>query len=237
MSNFWIDTVPPGYYDKILEKGIKAKKGIQPNWHHSTFTYVSKHIDSKDIHLDYACGSGSFIGKYIETTSIGVDISHDQIKYASNKYKEKGNFVALDHFNYKDYEKYFNKITVIGLFEFIKNDEILDLLNKLYFMLSDEGTILLTTPNYRSAMPILQSLVNKLSSINYENQHINKFNENKLIDILSKSKFNNVKVYKIINFGVFFGYFSLEVSEKLQNLINKITFGNFGYLLLGVLQK
>ena len=86
-------------------------------------------------------------------------------------------------------------------------------------------------------MPILQSLVNKLSSINYENQHINKFNENKLIDILSKSKFNNVKVYKIINFGVFFGYFGLKVSEKIQNLIKKITFGNFGYLLLGVLKK
>jgi len=237
MNNFWIDTLPPGYYDKILEKGIKEKKGIQPNWHHSTFTYVSKYIDSDDIHLDYACGPGSFIGKYLETTSIGVDISHDQIKYASNKYKEKGNFVALDHFNYKDYEKYFNKITVIGLFEFIKNDEILDLLNKLYFMLSDEGTILLTTPNYRSAMPILESLVNKLSSINYENQHINKFNENKLIDILSKSKFNNIKVYKILNFGVFFGYFGLKVSEKIQNLIKKITFGNFGYLLLGVLKK
>ena len=82
MSEFWINQVTPGYYDQILIKGVKKKSGIQSNWHNITFKKISKLITSKSEHLDYACGPGTFIGNYLKSNSIGVDISQQQIDYA-----------------------------------------------------------------------------------------------------------------------------------------------------------
>ena len=94
MNDFWEKTIDAGYYDRILEEGIYRGRGIQPNWHHSTFTFVKKFIKKEDKHLDFACGPGTFIGKYSTGESIGVDISKKQIEYAINKYGHTGNFVT-----------------------------------------------------------------------------------------------------------------------------------------------
>ena len=82
MSKFWDKELPVGYYDKIVTHGLKENKGLQANWHNSTFLKVKKYISKDDIHLDFACGSGTFIGKYLYNNSLGVDISNNQISYA-----------------------------------------------------------------------------------------------------------------------------------------------------------
>ena len=33
MSEFWVSEFEVGYYDKILEKGLIKKRGLQANWH------------------------------------------------------------------------------------------------------------------------------------------------------------------------------------------------------------
>ena len=48
------------------------------------------------MHLDYACGPGTFIGNYKLNNSIGVDISLKQINFANEKYFDKGDFFILD---------------------------------------------------------------------------------------------------------------------------------------------
>ena len=83
MSNekeFWIDNFDKGYYDKIILKGLALKRGLQSNWHNCTYKYVKQKISADDFHLDYACGSGTFIGRYLYSNSIGVDISDSQIE-------------------------------------------------------------------------------------------------------------------------------------------------------------
>ena len=37
---------------------------IQTNWHKITFENVKKFISSSDNILDYACGSGNFLGSF-----------------------------------------------------------------------------------------------------------------------------------------------------------------------------
>ena len=112
MSDFWQETISPGYYDQILQKGLKKERGIQSNWHRSTFIEVSSFINSKDIHLDYACGPGTFSGIFLETNSIGVDISDAQIKYANQTYGKKDKFLSLEEFNKTMSNKKFDVVTV-----------------------------------------------------------------------------------------------------------------------------
>mgnify|MGYP000064481333 FL=1 len=52
MNEFWEESLPAGYYDKILTDGLKSKKGMQANWHHSSFTSVRSHIKKGQKHLD-----------------------------------------------------------------------------------------------------------------------------------------------------------------------------------------
>ena len=98
MSNFWEDVMPGGYYDEVLLSGIKAGRGIQPNWHNITFLEVGKYVEEDLIHLDYACGPGTFIGNYLFNNSLGVDISNEQIKYANKNYGNKARFLNLEEY-------------------------------------------------------------------------------------------------------------------------------------------
>ncbi len=237
MNDFWENRIDAGYYDQILEEGFNRGRGIQPNWHHSTFTFVKKFIKREDIHLDFACGPGTFIGKYSAGESIGVDISKKQIEYAANKYGHAGNFVTNEEFDFSIYQNYFDKITIIGLFEFLNDDEILLLLDDLYFILKDNGTILLTTPNFKSLMSVFEKIVNLITQVNYKNEHVNKFNKIKMNNLLTKSKFKSVKVIKILNLGVFFGLLGFDISNRIQNIIYKFNRHKSGYLLLGIIKK
>ena len=76
MSNFWKNEVPKGYYDTSILFNKNSKRNIQSNWHKKTFSVVNSYIKDDDIVLDFACGSGTFLGKYVKNSnSIGVDIS------------------------------------------------------------------------------------------------------------------------------------------------------------------
>jgi ubiquinone/menaquinone biosynthesis C-methylase UbiE len=237
LNDFWEKTIDAGYYDRILEEGIYRGRGIQPNWHHSTFTFVKKFIKKEDKHLDFACGPGTFIGKYSTGESIGVDISKKQIEYAINKYGHTGNFVTNEEFNFSNYKNYFDKITIIGLFEFLNDDEIILLLDDLHFILKDNGTVLITTPNFKSLMSVFEKIVNLITKVNYKNEHVNKFNKIKINNLLIKSKFRSVKVIKILNVGVFFGLISFNISNSIQNILYKFNRHKSGYLLLGIIKK
>ena len=237
MNNFWKENIPAGYYDKLLSKGLDSNRGIQANWHHSTFSYVKDLFSDKDIHLDYACGPGTLIGRYLNSKSIGIDISKNQILYASSKYSNRGEFYTLQDFSFEEHSNTFDKVTILGLFEFITDEEIINLLDKIYKTLKNDGEVLITTPNYKSAMFVFEKILNKISSVNYEDQHINRFNKKRLEKLFYKTKFSKVEVLKILNFGVFFGFINFKISNSIQKIIDKITNKNFGYLLLGKLKK
>jgi len=235
MNEFWEESLPAGYYDKILTDGLKSKKGIQANWHHSSFTSVRSHIKKGQKHLDYACGPGTFIGNYNLDNSYGVDIAVPQIEYANNKYKAKGKFDIINKEQLKN-ENY-DVITVIGLLEFIDNEEIVSILDMLYSLINDKGKLILTTPNYTISMRILEKLLNILGQVNYKNQHINRFNKKTLNELIHKTKFKNVEIEKIVNLSVFFGCISFKASTFVDSIFNKLFPNKFGFILLASLKK
>ncbi len=237
MSEFWKNQVTPGYYDQILIKGVKKKSGIQSNWHNITFKKISKLITSKSEHLDYACGPGTFIGNYLKSNSIGVDISQQQIDYAKKKYSNSGKFLTTEEFIFDNYNEKFDYITVIGLLEFINSDEIIKLVNKLNMILKPNGKVYLTTPNYRGLMYFLQKFVNIFGKVSYENQVVNRFNKDTLEQLLIKSEFSNIKIKKILNFGIFLSAFNHNLGIRFEKFIEKIFWNFFGSILLIELKK
>ncbi len=237
MSEFWKNKIQTGYYDKIVTEGLLKKQGIQPNWHIQTFKEIARCMNNHDKHLDFACGPGTFIGLYGSGNSIGTDISRNQIDYANDKYATKGTFLYIEEFNYNSYKNKFDVITILGLIEFIGDNEIIDLLDKLFTCLKPGGRLVLTTPNYGGGMIILEKLINLLGKTDYKNQHINRFNKNRLKKLLSQSSFNNSEITKFMNFGIFSSLFSFKVAEILLTLIGRIFNDFFGFMFKVELKK
>lgn len=237
MSEFWEGNLKAGYYDKILTSGLKKNRGIQANWHNITFSRIKKYLGKNITHLDYACGPGSLIGLYSNASSVGIDISENQVNYANSTYQDKANFYTINNFDLSVHHEKYDIITVLGLLEFLDNDENLKIINNLYSLLKPSGKLLLTTPNFTSTMYVLEKALNIFGSVSYKNEHINKFNKSRLLSLLIQSKFQNIKIDKYLNFPVFLSFITISFSCKLNSLVEKILNKKVGYLLFAELTK
>ena len=230
-KSFWHEEIEPGYYDKIIELGIEKNKGIQSNWHNCTYIKVLDLVKNSSNNLDYACGSGTFIGRYLQSKATGIDIAIEQINYARSKFKDK-NFFSIEEFNNLNMGEIFNTITVLGLIEFLTLDEFLVTLKQLSELLDKNGKIVLTTPNYSILFRIIQKLSIFFGVNNYSEVTVSKFTKKKIIKILKRSRFDNIEVKKIVNYGIFFSIFSHNLGLKVEKLIEKYFSNYFGFILL-----
>ena len=237
MENFWVSTLPSNYYDSLLKDGFNKNKGVQANWHNLTFIKVYSTIKDSNKHLDFACGSGSFIGNYLTQEATGVDISLNQINYAKKTYGHLSDFYTLDEFDLKKYNQYFDSISVIGLLEYLDEKDTLDLLENLYSILKDGGKLILTTPNYSLPMLLLEKISHLLGPINYSSEHKSKYKYKKLKETLTKTKFSGIKIEKFINLAILFSIFNLKLGVSTVNKFDSILKNKFGFLFFIELKK
>lgn len=230
-KSFWHQDIEPGYYDKIIQLGLEKNKGLQSNWHNCTYKKVLDLINNSSNNLDFACGSGTFIGRYLQSKATGVDIALEQVNYARSKFKDK-NFFSVEEFNNLNTEEKFETITVLGLIEFLTVNEFLVILKQLRELLDKNGKIVLTTPNYSILFRIIQKLSIIFGVNNYSEVTISKFTKNKITNILQRSDFEDIEVKKIVNFGIFFSIFSHNLGLKIEKLIEKYFSNYFGFILL-----
>ncbi len=237
MNEFWNNEIEVGYYDKIVQNGIIKKKGPRSYWHITTLLKIEKYLIKNLHHLDYACGPGTLIGNFSNSKSIGVDISAKQIDYASIKYKKDGEFLTISNFNFENYNQHFDVITVLGLIEFLNDKEVTILVDKLSLTLNDYGKIILTTPNFAGVTKILEVLQNKFGIVDYEDQHINKFTQKKLIKLFGENNDFELKIEKFLNLSFIFSIFSHDIAWKIESIINKVFNNRFGSLFIVILTK
>lgn len=235
-KKIWFE-LEAGYYDKIIKSGLIKNRGIQANWHNLTYKNVLDEIDEGSILLDYASGSGTFIGRYYkDKDSIGVDISKNQIDYSKNEFPEHI-FLNNKDFFIEDYLNYFDVITVLGLIEFLNTEEVENLLVKLKKSLKPGGKLIITTPNYSLLMRLYLFLLSRLKPNNYEPFTVNKLNS-KVAKLVSKSwGYQSYEIKKIVSLGVFFSFISIDLGIKIDQFIQKIFKNGSGYILFITLKK
>jgi len=230
-KSFWHQDIEPGYYDKIIQLGLEKNKGLQSNWHNCTYKKVLDLINNSSNNLDFACGSGTFIGRYLQSKATGVDIALEQVNYAKSKFKDK-KFFSVEEFNNLNLEEKFNTVTVLGLIEFLTVDEFLVILKQLKELLDKNGKIVLTTPNYSILFNVIQKLSIFFGVNNYSEVTVSKFTKKKITNILKRSEFEKIEVKKIVNFGIFFSIFSHNLGLKIEKLIEKYFSNYFGFILI-----
>ena len=177
-SAFDYSSIPEGHYDRVARQGSRIRR----LWHLSKFERVLDYLPHRagQSLLDVGCFAGTFLSMASPrrfSRQLGVDVLPAQIDYARAHYgtpfRRFQHVPSITHL--RDLDERFDCVTVIEVVEHLTPDEIRTLLHHLGRLLVPGGKLVLTTPNYLSAWPILERILNRVGDVNYEEQHITRF--------------------------------------------------------------
>src|SRR5262245_164377 len=165
-------TIPAGHYDRVYRRC----RGIQSKWHHLKFEHVAEQIGDRCRVLDIGCGPGTLLGTLDGAHEcVGVDITEPQIEYADQVYAGPNrSFYACALEDLPDLEP-FDAVSAIELIEHLPTEMAEATMRDALRRLRPGGKLILTTPDYGSAWPLVERMVDRLGDVEYYVQHINKF--------------------------------------------------------------
>jgi 2-polyprenyl-3-methyl-5-hydroxy-6-metoxy-1,4-benzoquinol methylase len=227
-------TIPVGHYDRVYRRG----RGVQSKWHHLKFERVAAQLDGYRRVLDIGCGPGTLLGTLgDEHESVGVDITAGQIDYANEVYAgPHRSFYACALEDLPELEP-FDAITAIELIEHLPTEMALDTMRDAIRRLRPGGKLVLTTPDYGSAWPLVEKAVDRLGDVEYYVQHINKFTPSRLEQLLGELGLTQVDVTKYLFAAPFAALFGWRFADLVSRFEEKHLAKRFGLIMLGTAYK
>jgi SAM-dependent methyltransferase len=177
-AGFSYDSIPRGYYDDVMRAGHPIRRC----WHRQKFERVIAALPEGPglSILDVGCAAGTFLGLVSParfSRQLGVDIVATQVDWAENCYGASWRkFRAIRSLDELVAEgESFDCITLIEVIEHLDAASIREVLGQAARLLRPGGCLVVTTPNYASAWPLLERIVNCVSEVRYEEQHLTRF--------------------------------------------------------------
>lgn len=235
MADFDYDSIPTGYYDRIFHEA----RGPRGKWHDLKFKRVRDEMGGYAQHLDIGCGPGTFIGTLPnERPSIGIDISPTQIGYANAKYGHGNHaFQVCNSKSLPFSDAFFDCVTCVEVIEHLPYDLSKAVFKEAFRVLKPQGRLLVTTPNYRSAWPLLEKVVNSLSTVSYEEQHITLYEKSLLCKLLNEAGFQQITVEAFQSFAFLSAMIDYDFADKVANVFDRMPEYFSGMLILGIAKK
>jgi 2-polyprenyl-3-methyl-5-hydroxy-6-metoxy-1,4-benzoquinol methylase len=230
-AGFDYETIPRGYYDAVYRRG----RGIQSKWHHLKFRRVLEEMEGHQRHLDVGCGPGTLIGLLDERfVSTGIDISKTEIDYARSAYGSDSKRFLLGRARaMPDDCGGCDVATVIEVIEHLDPAELDDVLQATIEHLRPGGKLVVTTPNFRSAWPLVETLVNRFGEVHYGAQHINRFTPRRLRALLEDLGLKDVRVEPYLALAPFAAPLGWRLADALARIERGPLERAAGLLLLG----
>lgn len=187
------------YYEDLHTNGHRSQ-----SWFYTTREErLISFAQLKKTHrvLDIGCGSGTITRNILRTvgcTSIGIDVSEECIKYASEKSIQEGlasDFLVGSIESLPFIEKTFDIVIASHIIEHVPFPEKIFL--ELKRILKDGGILLLTTPNYTSFWPLAELIFDHTiakKGYSLHDQHITKFNPSMIKKLFKKTGFSDTVV-------------------------------------------
>ena len=230
-GRFDYETLPGGYYDGVYRR----RRGIQSKWHHLKFRRVIEQMEGHHCHLDVGCGPGTLIGLLDDRfVSTGIDICTAEIDYARRVYEhESKRFFAVSVGALPDDCRDYDVATVVEVIEHLAPAELDEVLRATIERLRPGGKLVVTTPNFSSAWPLVEMLVNRLGELNYAPQHINRFAPRRLRQLLEDLGLKDVRVDPYLALAPFAAPLGWRLADRLARLERGLVERVAGLLLLG----
>lgn len=232
---FDYSTIPPGHYDHVYRR----HRGIQSKWHHLKFQRVVAQIEGHRRVLDVGCGPGTLLGTLGgDHECVGVDITKPQIDYASRVYAgPTRSFYACDLADLPDEFEPFDAVTAIELIEHLPEEVAADTVREAIGRLRPGGKLVLTTPDFRSAWPLVEWVVDRLGDVEYYVQHINKLTPPSFRNLLEGLGMIDVEVSRYLFAAPFAAMFGWRMADLVARAESGWIENRFGLIMLGTATK
>jgi len=218
-------------------RALKSDRAAQRFWHEAKFRLMERiAMPGKDDRvLDAGCGSGT-ISHFLSLHAgevVGIDSNPSAIEYASGAYKAPNLQFRLGQFEDLAGEKPFDKIYSIEVVEHLYEHQVADVLSLFHELTNPGGQLFVTTPNYRSAWPLIEWLLDRFGLVAEldEVQHVTHFNRLMLRSMCERAG------WRVDHIGSFNGLapFIAPISRRLALGIEKIEFSLSRILLQNLL--
>ena len=192
-------------------------------------------METRWRHLDVGCGPGTLIGlldhRFIST---GLDISTPEVDYARRSYEcESKRFYAVPARALPDECRDYDVATIVEVIEHLPPAELDSALRTTIERLRPGGKLVVTTPNFRSAWPLVEMVVDRLGELDYAPQHINNFTRRRLRQLLQDLGLEDVRVHPYLAFAPFAAPLGWRLADMLGHLERGRLERVAGLLLLG----
>ena len=207
-------------------RALKSDRAAQRFWHEAKFRLIER-IAMPAKHervLDAGCGSGTisyFLSSYAGDVT-GIDSNPSAIDYARDSFKAPNLQFRLGQFDDLKSGTPFDKIYCIEVIEHLYEHQVADVLNLFYKLTNPGGHLFLTTPNYWSAWPLIEWLLDRFELVATldEAQHVSHFNKRKLSALCETAG------WRVSHIGAFNGVapFIAPISRRLALRVEEIEF-------------
>jgi 2-polyprenyl-3-methyl-5-hydroxy-6-metoxy-1,4-benzoquinol methylase len=207
-------------------RALKSDRAAQRFWHEAKFRLIERIAmpGKGDRVLDAGCGSGTisyFLSNYAGNVT-GIDSNPSAIDYARDTFKAPNLKFSLGQFDYLTGDKPFDKIYCIEVIEHLYENQVADVLSLFYKLTTPGGQLFLTTPNYRSAWPVIERLLDRFALVAKldEAQHVTHFTKRTLSAVCQHAG------WRVRQIGTFNGLaaFLAPISRRLALGLEEVEF-------------
>ncbi len=241
LSNYYetYNNLDPRIYYDALSTGNKG----QSFWHQQKFAEVlneATDIKPSSVIADIGCGPGVFISKLPKNKlTYAVDVSEQTVKFATELNKKlgknvKGTAALAEKLPFAD--NLFDYVFMIEVIEHMPPELEAKALSEVKRVLKPGGQFVMTTPNYRSAWPIIEYFWSRMNPVDYMEQHINRKNPYSVRKSLAASGFKIETVRTFFVVSPFVALVSQSLARKIMALEKAILPG-LGLLVLAKAEK
>lgn len=212
-----IRIIPGNYQHRAIFHGHP----VQRLWHEAKLELVEALMPPAQAEtiLDAGCGSG-VVGAYLAgrgATVVGVDANHDAVAFAGQTFG-RNNLCFIESSIFDFHQGGFDAIICFEFIEHFHQTEAQALLGHLRSLLKPGGKLLLTTPNYRSAWPIIETTLDllRLAPRLRGDQHLCRFNPDKLVRFLRDSGWSMLELGSFNGIDPFLAPFSKARARRFR---------------------
>jgi len=212
-------------------RALKSDRAAQRFWHEAKFRLIER-VAMPEKHervLDAGCGSGTisyFLSQHAGE-AVGIDSNPSAITYASRAYGAANLQFQLGQFDDLIDGKPFDKIYSIEVVEHLYADQVAEVLSLFYKLANPGAQLLITTPNYRSAWPFIEWLLDRsgLVATMDEAQHVTHFTKRRLVAMCEHAGWTVRHIGTFNGLAPFLAPISRSLAlefEKIEFLFNRV---------------
>ncbi len=216
---------------------------VQRFWHYSKQLVITRLLPPQPGQkvIDIGCGSGvisSFLGRS-GAQVLGVDGNPQAVEFATGKFATDNVRFALGLVDETFHARWpADRIYCLEVIEHVYAHQAIQMLRVFHSLLVAGGKVFLTTPNYASAWPVIEYLMDSLGLAPplRGHQHVQRYNRWKLRKLCIDAGFEVERIASYCFLAPWLAPLSWALAEKLAGLEARLDLGA-GAILACVLRK